>query len=164
VWTDWAVWRWSRSVLLTLAAVLTTASLRVFSLHDELLPGEVFWVGAMVVLVLGLAWLPRPVWWTSAFAATFVAFEVVTPADHYGPAWLVAYAVCVDLNSRRPVWLGVAFVGLLAAPSRAVASRSPRFTGSRCDTWSTRLLTRASPRGSGSMESRVSQAGKRGQR
>ena len=107
------MWRWSRGVLLTFAAALTFAALRVAQVHDALLPGEVFWVGGMAALLVGLAWLPRPVWWTVGFAVTFVSFDAVTPPDHYGAAWLAAYAVCVDANSRRPAWLGPALVGLL---------------------------------------------------
>ena len=112
-WTEWPIWRWSRGVLLTFAAALTVAALRVAQVHDALLPGEVFWVGGMAALLVGLAWLPRPVWWTVGFAVTFVSFDAVTPPDHYGAAWLAAYAVCVDANSRRPAWLGPALVGLL---------------------------------------------------
>ena len=100
---------------MTFAVVLTIAALRVAHEHGELLPGEVLWVGGMVGLVVGLAWLPRPALWTTGFAVAFLAFDAVTPTDHYGAAWLAAYAVCIDANSRRPVWLGPAFAGLLVA-------------------------------------------------
>lgn len=115
-WTEWKVWRWSRSVLLTCSAALAVMGVQVSHARGEALPGEGVWVGAMVALVLGLAWLGRPTWWIVAFTSVFVVFEIVTPADHYSAAWLAVYAVCIDANSRRPAWFGPAITGLLVVP------------------------------------------------
>lgn len=108
---DWVGWRWVRKAVLlfflTLSGfgVLTSLSLTGSG------SGELTWLGVLAALYLLIVWIRTPTWVSLSFTAVFIAMEFSMPDKYYGAAWFLTYAVCVDSNSRRPLWAGLGIFG-----------------------------------------------------
>ena len=82
-------------------------------------PPEMAWLVLLSTVALMSIWTRYPGLWAVVFVGGFVVQEFFTPEQHYGSSWIMAYAFCVDANTRRPVWIG-ATVGTALTISEVV--------------------------------------------
>lgn len=112
---DWQGWSWVRRGVLLLFLVFSGLGVVGTVGRGEATTQEMVWLALLAVAYAAVVWLRRPLWISLAFIGLFVAMELSMPDKYYGTGWFLAFAVCVDINSRRPWWAGaVVFVTLLA--------------------------------------------------
>lgn len=111
---DSPAWLWARRALLSCALLLLVWAGVRGQARGDLVPGEPAWLAVLGALLLAVAWLPRPSLWALVFVAAFTVLKITT-VDYNGAAWFAVYAVCIDVNSRRPARLGLLASGVLAA-------------------------------------------------
>lgn len=110
-------WPGMRRALLSTALLLMMWAWWRTQLRGELFQGEAVWLGAMCIpLVAVIIWNPS-IRWSGSFLVVFLALLASSPGNYAGPAWFAAYAVCIDSNSRRPIWWGAAFTGAVIGVS-----------------------------------------------
>lgn len=125
---DWAGWVWIRRGALSMMALFVVWSGWGSQVDGHTFSGEWVWLSAIVVLLLAAAWLPAPSITALAVVAVFMLMLIPLDEPYYGAGWFGVYAVCVDANSRRPIWAGATVAGLvlltsvLNDPTAAVAS------------------------------------------
>lgn len=125
---DWAGWVWIRRGALSMMALFVVWSGWGSQMGGHTFSGEWIWLSAIVVLLVVEAWLPAPSISALAVVAVFMLMLIPLDEPYYGAGWFGVYAVCVDANSRRPIWAGVTVAGLvlltsvLNDPTAAVAS------------------------------------------
>ena len=113
---DWRGWIWLRRGALSLLLLLVAwATVRTHT-AGEMDAGEIPWLVGLGVVMAGFIWCRRPAMWAVLFFLLFLGMEIWLGGGLESVATLAAYGVLVDVNSRRPVWLGlgalVALVGL----------------------------------------------------
>lgn len=100
------VWRWVRFALLAAAGAMGCLALWGTARRGELLPDVTVWFVALLVVFAVNAWMRRPTITPLIFTALFVGMQMGVPTHDYGAEWFLAFAMCIDANSRKPARLG----------------------------------------------------------